>query len=437
MANTKFSRQNSLTGFVSNKTPPPEYTVRQANRMLIVRNADPADTRRNFKQHKYQVDWIQIQESEILLCFPNRQELVNFCISHESHHFGTKAGFFIPPPATKPEPWTLTKNKTYPNQGLFSDSDSETDSADFVTQTSKKKQYENHKIEKLFDSNKPTNVNPTPHKPNATQNKQTQSSNSNTNTNSEHNTQKHTSDTTLQILNHTEKSNNPFYIKTLATQLNIQTPKTFWSEKNKITTLLFKSQTELNTFRTQIQENTFGVYAKYIRPQSRNTEPTQTQVAREANVVALGVNPDIDVKDIESELTELHVDISRVTRIRNSQGNTHLIRIFSRNTNTIKTLLTQGLYLANRRYKVVPPKDDIRHTPCRRCQQYGHTQQTCTNPAKCFRCGTLNNQCSHTPLEARAIYCATCNSPDHFTGQMKCPLYPRDTPPQLPLNTHH
>ena len=81
-----------------------------------------------------------------------------------------------------------------------------------------------------------------------------------------------------------KKSNNPFYIKTLSTQLKIQTPKTFWSEKNKTTTLLFKTQTELNTFRSQIQENTFGVYAKYTRPSTLNTEPTQRQVARMANV---------------------------------------------------------------------------------------------------------------------------------------------------------
>ena len=78
MANTKFSGQNSLTGFATNKTLPQEYTVRQANRIPIVRNADPTDTRRNFKQHKYQADWLLIQESEIIICFPNRQELVNF-----------------------------------------------------------------------------------------------------------------------------------------------------------------------------------------------------------------------------------------------------------------------------------------------------------------------------------------------------------------------
>ena len=42
-------------------------------------------------------------------------------------------------------------------------------------------------------------------------------------------------------------SNNYIFLKTHSVT-TLQTPKTFWSEKNKITTLLFKSHTELNTF---------------------------------------------------------------------------------------------------------------------------------------------------------------------------------------------
>ena len=106
-------------------------------------------------------------------------------------------------PATKPEPWTITKNKTYTNQGLFSDSDSDTDSADyFITQTSKKTQSTKHKIENLLDINTLTDEHPISHKANATQNKQTQPNKVNTNTNAEHTPQKHTSNTTLQIHNH-------------------------------------------------------------------------------------------------------------------------------------------------------------------------------------------------------------------------------------------
>ena len=52
------------------------------------------------------------------------------------------------------------------------------------------------------------------------------------------------------------------------------------------------------------------------------------------------------------------------------------------------------------------------------------------------------NAHTHTHTHTRAIYCATCDSPDHYTGQMKCPRYPRDVPPpsvhkHTPLVTQH
>ena len=115
----------------------------------------------------------------------------------------------------------------------------------------------------------------------------------------------------------------------------------------------------------------------------------------------------------------------RVTKIRNSQGNTHLIRIFSKNPDTIKSLLTQGLYIANRRYKIIPPKEETRHTPCRRCQQYGHEQMQCPNVPTCFKCGTQNNKCTHTH---------TPWSPSHLLRYMwqPRPLHRTDEMPQIP-----
>ena len=92
------------------------------------------------------------------------------------------------------------------NQDLFSDSETDCDSSDFVTQISKKKQSKQHSIETLLDTNTLTDERPPSHQVNVTQNMQTQPSNKNTNTNSEHIPQKHTSDTTLQIHKHTEKA---------------------------------------------------------------------------------------------------------------------------------------------------------------------------------------------------------------------------------------
>ena len=127
--------------------------------------------------------------------------------------------------------------------------------------------------------------------------------------NTEQTNRKQTSDIALQIHHRTNKCNNPLYIKILANQLKIQTPKTYWSEKNKTTTLIFTTRTELNTFKQQIQANTFGNQVQYYLPTPKNSV-THTQVIREANVVAMGVNADIDVSDIESELTDDGIDFT-------------------------------------------------------------------------------------------------------------------------------
>ena len=128
MAPPKNTRTHSLTGFVARHLPPSHYTTRQANRILIIRNPEITDIRRNLKQGKCRVDWILSQDLEIFICFPNRQEFVNYCASR-GHLFGPRAGFFIPTTATQSAPWTIITNKINTNdKGLLSDSDLESDS---------------------------------------------------------------------------------------------------------------------------------------------------------------------------------------------------------------------------------------------------------------------------------------------------------------------
>ena len=111
----KSTRTNSLTGFVTRHTPPTQYTTRQANRILLIRNPEIAGIRRNLKQDKCRVDWILSQGLEILISFPKIQEFVNYCSTQAPHLFGPRAGFFIPPIATQPAPWTIITNKINTN----------------------------------------------------------------------------------------------------------------------------------------------------------------------------------------------------------------------------------------------------------------------------------------------------------------------------------
>ena len=260
------TRTHTLTGFLTSRSPPLHYTNRQANRILIIRNGSITDIWRNLKQEKCQADWILHENSEIITCFPNRQEFVNYCTTHGHQHFGPQASFFIPETATQPPPWIIITDKlTNNDKGLLSDSDldSDSDSSDFTTVKSKNMK---HTTDSLLDQD--TNTETTSQ---TTTQTITQTPVSPNTQNTEQINHKQTSDTALQINHHTNKSNNPLYIKTLANQLKIQIPKTYWSEKNKTTTLIFTTKTELNTFKEQIHANTFGNQAKYYLPTPKNS----------------------------------------------------------------------------------------------------------------------------------------------------------------------
>ena len=119
MAN-KASHTHALTGFHTKRSPPDFYRTNQANRILIVRNAERVTTKHNLKSSSYEADWIINQGVEVIICFINRQDLVAFCSTHETHIFGPHAKYYIPTTATKPAPWTIIKNKLrVDDKGIF------------------------------------------------------------------------------------------------------------------------------------------------------------------------------------------------------------------------------------------------------------------------------------------------------------------------------
>ena len=154
-------RTHTLTGFVTRVTPPTHYTSRQANRMLLIRNPQIADIRRNLKHDKCRVDWKISQDLEILICFPNRQEFVNYVSTHAQHLFGPSASYSIPSTATQPARWILNINKNnIADKGFFSDSDLDSDSepANYKTAQTKKHKNTKHDTETLLDSDTDTDT---------------------------------------------------------------------------------------------------------------------------------------------------------------------------------------------------------------------------------------------------------------------------------------
>ncbi|KAJ4442443.1 hypothetical protein ANN_04029 [Periplaneta americana] len=217
----------------------------------------------------------------------------------------------------------------------------------------------------------------------------------------------------MRINNQDLHKNNLTIIYQNCLKIQITPPRQTWSQKFSSTTLIFENQEHLDKVISSYPPNTFGLNAEYaikISRPNRNTDSAQFS-AKETNLVATGIFPEKDIETISTAMTNIKLDHTRITRIRNSYGLTPLVRISTKNPNTISTLLSDGLRLWGRTYHCEPPKLAKRHIPCRNCHQYLHEKKNCTNSIACFHFGNIETDIT-------------------YTGQMHCPLYPRDI--QLP-----
>ena len=241
---------------------------------------------------------------------------------------------------------------------------------------------------------------------------------------------------TLKIVNST-RNNDPVSLRSLiiAKKLQISQPQNFHGFKSQTTTINFDTLEERALFTSKIEATNFGERARYVEPALRLQQP-QTQHKVDYNVVVRGVHPSIEADEFASELSSEGLKFKSVLRIFTPTGErTHMIRIFFDDREETSRVLGSGIKFLGRSYRCEPPREQIRHIPCRRCCQYGHLDVNCTNPAKCHRCGGSPDKCTHNPHTNDIKHCSTCGQNDHYTGQVRCPLYPKDTqatPPQRP-----
>ena len=247
------------------------------------------------------------------------------------------------------------------------------------------------------------------------------------------------SDNNVKIHNHTLKSGNPLYLKSILTNYKIPFPtKQFYSHKLKLTTLQFHEKQHVLLFLEKVPPSMFGDKASYELYRPARTETVPRNATQDWNAVIRGVDPDINLDDFNKELTEHGIKFRRTTRITTPNGDkTHMIRIYFDDEDSAKNAIFNGITILGRRFRVEPPRIEARHIPCRKCAQYGHSIKECKNNAVCIRCGGKPGACTH-PSNANIMFCATCSGNDHYTGQVRCRLYPRssappDQPRQMPL----
>ena len=237
----------------------------------------------------------------------------------------------------------------------------------------------------------------------------------------------------IKIHNHVNKGGNPLFLKAICSQYNTQMPTThYYGFKTKISTLIFETRTHAHKFINTINPNNFGPKAHYQMAPIKKTTDTPRDTTQDWNAVIKGVDPDITEKEFATELDSHRIPYRKILRILAPTGQrTHLIRIFFPDKETTSKAIFNGITLLGRRYRVEAPREEARHIPCRNCAQYGHTSPHCPNTPTCLKCGEDPNRCQNTQHQNTQIYCATCKQSGHYTGQVKCPMYPRNIQPPL------
>ena len=204
----------------------------------------------------------------------------------------------------------------------------------------------------------------------------------------------------------------------------------------------FTNKNVAQNFVTTVPREKFGAKATYVLHKPNVSNAPNRNFTQDWNAVIRGVDPEIDLEDFNQELKDHQINFRKTVRITTPNGDkTHMIRIYFNEETTVKDAIFNGITILGRKYKVEPPRIEARHIPCKRCAQYGHPATLCRNNPVCFQCGSIPGVCSH-PARANTMFCATCRSTDHYTGQVRCRLYPRSEPPPvinrpmpLPLQT--
>lgn len=167
-----------------------------------------------------------------------------------------------------------------------------------------------------------------------------------------------------------------------------------------------------------------------LQPWTQNTKlgnpkpriPQKTR-SRNFSVVACGINPEIQIKDIEEELKEQEYSPTQTKRLisRATNNPTWKVKITFEDKEQQQTLIKQGLYLGYSKHKTEEYNEPPQVTQCFKCQLFGHTHHTCKNQTRCLRCGE-NHRVKECPEQKENTKCANCSG-SHAALYKGCPKF--------------
>lgn len=406
-----------------------------SNRTVIISNCLPHLLTSIPIPDDYTYDITAINETDRVVTFPSRKILTIFTNKYPSTHFGPHATYSLPPNSSKPAPWAKEicraqqspqQNSPPPNKAHSNNAQSHIHNHEGGTTTKQPSPFPESSEDddwKIASNRKKKTQNTQFHLPPTTPTTPTPSS--------QH--PRHA----LKISSHTINGNNPFFIHHLIQEkeLIIEQPNMFWARSTTTTTLTFDSKADLEAFANNIPPSTFGPNAAYSISQGQTQQQTTTR-QYDISVVMKDVATTVPLDALTDALNEQQYNVKRIIRIISAQTHkpTDMVRIFVEDVDSSTRLLT-GVRLFGRSYRVEASRELVRHRPCARCALYGHDIATCTNAARCWKCGIDPTICKHKPSD-NLKYCATCTDSTHYTGQMMCPRYPKAVPPTSTAPTH-
>ena len=189
---------------------------------------------------------------------------------------------------------------------------------------------------------------------------------------------------------------------------------------------LIKSDTDKYKLLTILAKLTATKKINSYKETSNSTTPNkQTNTQLSFSAVISNVETYIDEKHISDYLLQYNITHRYCKRIKSraTGKETTLIRIITGCSTSYQQLLNNGIFYKNRHYPVYtsnPPQPIPQ--PCKKCSDFGHTIENCTNPIKCDKCAGNHHPNKCTSNEAPK--CVACGSEDHKAWSIKCPRRP-------------
>ena len=154
-----------------------------------------------------------------------------------------------------------------------------------------------------------------------------------------------------------------------------------------------------------------------------NPKPKQITIQNPKlySAVICGINPEVEEKEIKTELLDQGYQPVFVKRLisKATSNPTWKVKVAFQDIHDQTDLIQNKLTLGYTSHRVEPYIESPKIIQCYKCQGFGHQYQNCQKETKCLRCGGPH-RVKDCPKEKNENCCANCGG-DHVALYQGCP----------------